>query len=181
MLAPSRSWFRGLLVGVACGAVLGVATVSRSTSRSEAVLARLAEHLLIVDEPLNGLAGPHLIFEGVNVHVRSGSGSTDDGLTSGGALTGLGNLVVGYNEPPLTLAEGDRGGSPTLVMGVANRHRSFAGLVAGNFNTVGAPYATVTGGSRNHAAAEASSISGGANQTAAVDFCWRVESLNEGC
>src|SRR5439155_21408048 len=28
--------------------------------------------------PINGVSGPHIIFSGANVHVRSGSGSTDD-------------------------------------------------------------------------------------------------------
>ncbi len=41
-----------------------------------------------------GVAPPHIIFSEANVHVQSGSGYTDDG----GSPTGLGNLIVGYNE-----------------------------------------------------------------------------------
>ena len=60
---------------------------------------------------INGLDGPHIIFgkegTGVNVHVRDGSGGTD------GAVNGLGNLIVGYNED-----SGDtRSGSHNLVVG----------------------------------------------------------------
>ena len=52
-------------------------------------------------EGIHGLQGPHVLFEGANLHVRSGSGSTRDAGES--ELRGLGNLVVGYNEIPPTL------------------------------------------------------------------------------
>ena len=47
----------------------------------------------------------------------------------GGALTGLGNLVVGYNEPPPDLAVGDRAGSHTLIIGPEHRFKSFSGML----------------------------------------------------
>jgi hypothetical protein len=37
--------------------------------------------------------GNGVIFEGCNVHVRSGAGATE-------TVNGLGNLIVGYNEVP---------------------------------------------------------------------------------
>lgn len=58
-------------------------------------LLALADHVTIVPGIVNGLRGPHVMFEGVNVHIRSGSGSTSDG----GSPVGLGNLIIGYNEP----------------------------------------------------------------------------------
>ena len=36
------------------------------------------------------------MFHGVNVHIVSGSGATDDN----GTLRGLGNLIVDYDEDP---------------------------------------------------------------------------------
>ena len=42
--------------------------------------------------PCASQVGNDVYFEGCNVHVLSGSGATD------GAINGLGNLVVGYNE-----------------------------------------------------------------------------------
>ncbi len=60
----------------------------------------------VVEGELNGVTGPHFIIEGANVHVRSGaiSQSTGEGCNSSSAVdcptrTGLGNLIVGYNEP----------------------------------------------------------------------------------
>ena len=58
----------------------------------------------------NGVRAPNVVFSGANVHIVSGSGATDD---NGNAL-GLGNLIIGYDEPVVSLA---RGGSHNLVIG----------------------------------------------------------------
>ena len=60
--------------------------------------------------------GKDVFFTGVNVHIVSGSGSTDDG----GTLSGLGNLILGYNALGNDLGAGDvRTGSHNLVLGRA--------------------------------------------------------------
>ena len=41
-----------------------------------------------------GVVGPHITFKGANIHIVSGSGFTNDNDNP----TGLGNLIVGYNE-----------------------------------------------------------------------------------
>lgn len=105
---------------------------------------------------IDGVAGPHVIFEGVNVHVRSGAGSTSDA----GSLTGLGNLIIGYNEEPVSYDAG-RGGSHNLVLGSENQFSSHGGIVAGYQNIISNQYATVTGGRNNIASGQYSSISGG--------------------
>ena len=55
----------------------------------------LADYVRVVPGDVNGLSGPHVMVEGANFHVRSGSGYTNDG----GVPSGRGNLIVGYNEP----------------------------------------------------------------------------------
>ena len=82
----------------------------RAVPAAALTLEDLAQFVRVEEGPLDGLIGPHVIFEGANVHIRSGAGATDDGSAGGGALTGLGNLVIGYNEPPSELAVGDRAG-----------------------------------------------------------------------
>ena len=57
-------------------------------------LSALADFVFVEYDSINGLAGPHVIFEGANFHVRSGYGATNDW----GSLSGLGNLIIGYNE-----------------------------------------------------------------------------------
>jgi hypothetical protein len=67
-----------------------------------------------------GVIGPNITFKGANIHIVSGSGSTNDN----GTPTGLGNLIIGYDEDPKTYVDsspfgnlplsplnpGDRGG-----------------------------------------------------------------------
>ena len=97
------------------------------------------------------------VFEGCNVHVRSGSGSTH------GTLNGEGNLIVGYNENVNSFA---RTGSHNLVIGSHNGYTSYGGLVAGTLNKISGAYASVSGGSSNTASGESASVSGGTFNTA---------------
>jgi hypothetical protein len=101
--------------------------------------------------------GNDVVFEGCNVHVRSGSGSTD------GVLNGLGNLVVGYSEGA---GIADRSGSHNLVVGRFHEYSSWGGFLAGSSNSVTAPGASVCGGILNKAHGEHSIVSGGEVNTA---------------
>lgn len=118
-------------------------------------------------------------FAGVNVQVVSGSGATD------GEVNGLGNLIVGYNEPNEAWGVGTcslgefwsdettcvlnggswaldhKSGSHNLVVGAGHRYSRHGGFAAGWNNTITGISATVTGGSNNLATAYLSSISGG--------------------
>jgi hypothetical protein len=49
---------------------------------------------------LQGVNGPHILITGANVHVRSGSEATDNNAAP---YTGLGNLIIGYNENTILL------------------------------------------------------------------------------
>lgn len=118
---------------------------------------KLEDFVFIDPNPINGVAGPHIIFQGVNVHIESGTGATDDF----GQLTGLGNLIIGYNEPGTAL----RFGSHNLIVGPGHSYESYGGLVAGEANIVRAPSATVSGGTNNLAAGHASIICGGDTNT----------------
>jgi uncharacterized coiled-coil protein SlyX len=129
----------------------------------------LAPFVSVDPNPVNGLQGPHLFITGVNIHVRSGSGSTDD---SGPGLTGLGNLIIGYNElpPPNKLGEiiieTFRRGAHNLIVGPGHGYSSYGGLVAGSSNSTASPSSTVSGGSDNTASGWYSSVSGGLRNTA---------------
>ena len=72
---------------------------------------------------------PAFTLTGVNVHIVSGSGSTD------GDLNGLGNLIVGYNE---LQDDNDRTGSHNIVAGSRNNYSSYGGLVVGDGHVFGA-------------------------------------------
>jgi hypothetical protein len=111
-------------------------------------------------------------FEGVNVQIVNGTGTTD------GETSGTGNLIIGYNESRENLGEpvdcpdgwycDKRGGSHMLVIGEGSNYTSdsYGGMVVGNWNETSAPFASVSGGANNIASGEAASVSGGNANTA---------------
>jgi hypothetical protein len=123
--------------------------------------------------PEIGVIGPNITFTGANIHIVSGSGATNDN----GNPTGLGNLIIGYDEKPPTndgfppFSPGDRGGSHNLVTGVGNRftRAAFGGLVAGEANTISNQATSVSGGVSNAATGLDASVSGGQFNIASGD------------
>jgi hypothetical protein len=128
------------------------------------VITALAKYVTVDPNMINGVKGPHVIFTGVNVHVRSGSGFTGDN----GAPLGLGNLIVGYNEgPPLPPADPTNGrtGSHNIVGGTLNAFTSAGGIVLGSGNWTQNMFSSVLGGEMNQAQGLGSSILGGRGST----------------
>ena len=134
--------------------------LTASTGHAQGLVARIAALEAAVAALQAKLAcvtasGTDFVFEGCNVHVRNGDGSTD-------TTNGLGNLIVGY-------AEGvglGRGGSHNLVIGQGHSYTSYGGLVAGSGNTVTGANASVVGGSLNLASAANASVGGGRSNQA---------------
>jgi hypothetical protein len=148
-----------------------VTALENQLTAARSVLA-LAPFVTVDPNPEIGVIGPNIVFSGANIHILSGSGATDDNISHGGSPTGLGNLIIGYDEDPASfggsLSPGDRGGSHNLVIGPFNRFTSsaFGGLVAGQNNTISAQSASVSGGSSNIASGDGASVSGGNVNTA---------------
>ena len=121
-----------------------------------------------------------LSITGVNVHIVSGSGYTDDGTQgeiAGAALTGLGNLTLGYNALRVNPASPDvRTGSHNLIVGDQNNYTSYSGLVAGFGNAVTGEYASVSGGESNTASGFEASVSGGHSLTQNAADGWAAGS-----
>jgi trimeric autotransporter adhesin len=113
------------------------------------------------DATVRGVKAPNIIFSGANIQIVSGSGATLDS-------TGLGNLVIGYDDDSHDLATIDaaRSGSHNLIVGDDNTFTSSGGFVAGYLNGIGSEYASVSGGQGNTANAQYSSVSGGESNTA---------------
>ena len=131
-------------------------TAPASTPSTSPALTELAKYVTVDPNILNGVKGPHVIFHHANVHVQSGSGTT----TEAGGLTGLGNLIVGYNEMPVQ-SSGSRVGSHNLVVGPSHAFTSRGGVVFGRGNLISGEYATTLGGVQNSSEGAASSILGG--------------------
>jgi len=127
----------------------------------------LAPFVRVDPNPEVGVTGPNITFTGANLHLVSGSGATNDN----GNPTGLGNLIIGYDENPGNLGATDRGGSHNLVIGSFNKFTSaaFGGLVAGEMNTISYEGASVSGGLDNVASGLEASVSGGISNTASAE------------
>jgi hypothetical protein len=132
----------------------------------DALLAAYDARITALEELLASVTlengGDDFVFTGVNVHVRSGSGSTS------GTINGLGNLIVGYDEP--RSSGSDKSGSHNLVIGRYHNYTSYGGLVAGYQNTVSNIYASVSGGHYNTAGGAYASVSGGWLNTASNTY-----------
>jgi hypothetical protein len=160
-----------------------ITSLQNQLTAAKPVLA-LAPFVSVDPNPENGVIGPNITFKGANIHIVSGSGATADFTSSEGGLTGLGNLIIGYDEKPeevplfgngSPLKPGDRGGSHNLVIGRFHRftQNAFGGLVAGDFNTISGPEDVVSGGQLNFASGFATSVSGGFDNFA-IGYCASV-------
>ena len=96
---------------------------------------------------------PTVLFTGVNVQIVNGAGFTN-------RANGLGNLIVGYDEPNPRITP-KRSGSHNIVLGPYHEYTSYGGLVAGTENTISGPNASVCGGYANTASGDGSSVGGG--------------------
>jgi chaperonin cofactor prefoldin len=153
-----------------------VTALQHELTAARPVLA-LAPYVSVDPNAEIGVIGPNIVFSGVNIHIVSGSGSTDDNLSKGESLTGLGNLIIGYNEDPgdpalrfsgTSLGPGDRGGSHNLVIGRGHTFTkaAFGGLVVGEVNKISNSEASILGGGNNIASGVASVVVGGIGNAA---------------
>jgi hypothetical protein len=134
-----------------------VKTLKSQLAAAKSVLA-LAPYVSVDHAALNGVAGPNIVFQGCNLHVRSANLE--------GETTGLGNLIVGWDTQPAPMPPPWRTGSNNLVVGSGNNFTSYGCFIAGGSNTVSGSYASVCGGQLNQATGGISSVDGGYNNLA---------------
>jgi hypothetical protein len=164
----------------------------------------ILQYVRVETEEMRGVTGPHLIIEGANFHLRSGSGTTRDACDPGDpgwpnceSLTGLGNLIIGYNEQTgvgQPYPREVRTGSHNIIVGRGHSYSSFGGFVAGSlnrivgpnssvagghFNTASGLSSTVCGGNQHEASGDASSVSGGQGREAPDELSWAAGNLFE--
>ena len=125
----------------------------------------LAPYVTVNAGTIDNLAGPHVIFSGVNVHIRSGHASANSYVENG-----RGNLILGYNEPSDPSFPAERNGSHNLVVGPNHRYNFGVGLVVGGASRLGGDAASVSGGFMNSASGIFSSVSAGLRNDASGEF-----------
>ena len=133
-----------------------MATIRGLQQEEEAVLSHLSVIQLPVDD--QGASATTIRLSGANLQVVNGSGATE------GEAAGLGNLIVGYQEPREN--GNDRTGSHNLVVGRRNNYSSWGAQVVGSSNTVTGLLSSVCGGEGNSAVGDFSVVSGGTENTA---------------
>src|SRR5262249_39933384 len=120
-------------------------------------------------------AANEVVITGANLRIVNGLGRTSCSDEQDNPIpncpNGLGNLIVGYNEPrdPIIvgiLGPDNRTGSHNVVVGQGNNFSRFGGIVIGLNNDISGDFASVSGGDRNTANGEMSSVSGGINNEA---------------
>jgi hypothetical protein len=113
--------------------------------------------------------GNEVILKRTNLRIVNGLGRTDctgEGQPIPDCPNGLGNLIVGYNEPRPGGFENIRTGSHNVVVGRWHNFSRFGGLVVGHSNTISGDYAVVSGGYRNEARGRDAVVSGGVGNEA---------------
>jgi hypothetical protein len=177
MLTVTRRlrWWRGLAGSLLVLAVLtwvlpvGTAPEGASTGGQKG----LAQRVAALEDLLQHFSrkGNDVFITRANLHLVNGLGETDcvndqSGEEIPDCPNGVGNLIVGYNEPRSEGTENIRTGSHNVVVGQRHNFSRFGGLVVGDLNTISGDFSSVSGGIVNTASGQAASISGGAVNTA---------------
>jgi hypothetical protein len=126
----------------------------------------LAPYLSVQTGTINGLAGPHVILTGVNLHIRNAQPVQYDHTptfpTASYLANGLGNLIIGYNDDEgIAGIRSARTGSHNLIIGDLHMFEASGGFLAGWNNYIGANASAVSGGYSNGTGDFAASVSGG--------------------
>jgi hypothetical protein len=168
-------WWRGLTYGVIVLAVLTWA-LPAGTAQEEASKKGekgLAHRVAALEKLLKHFSreGNEVFITGANLHIVNGLGRTDCGSEEKpipDCPNGLGNLIVGYNEPRDPEFDGPdiRTGSHNVVVGQGHNFSNVGGLVVGLLNMISGRFASVSGGDSNTASGDVSSVSGGILNTA---------------
>jgi hypothetical protein len=176
-------WWRGLactLIGLA----LLTGALPSGTAQEESTAGSLAQRLIALEHTLRHLKSasdeegrPEVVITGANLRIVNGLGRTDCTDAEGNPIpdcpNGLGNLIVGYNEPRPDPEDGGlniRTGSHNVVVGRQHNFSRFGGIVVGEFNEISGDFAVVSGGMKNTASGGGASVSGGTVNRAIGDL-----------
>jgi hypothetical protein len=159
-------WWRGLAGGllVLAGLTWALPAGTAQKDPPEGGEKGLAHRVAALESLLKHFTrvGDEVFITGANLRIVNGLDATE-------TTNGLGNLIVGYNEPrgancnpEVMNCQNTRTGSHNVVVGRFHNFSRFGGLVVGNFNEISGDFASVSGGAFNGASGVAASVSGGA-------------------
>jgi hypothetical protein len=162
-------WWRGL----ACALVgLGVLTWALPSGTAQGTL---EQRVAALEAKLVALTFDAvtrtLVLTAANLQLVNGFGRTDcrdaGNQPIPDCLNGLGNLIVGYNDPRTQPNDPPiRNGVHNVVVGRRHNYSGVGGLVVGDYNAISGEFAVVSGGSVNTASGRGAVVSGGERNTA---------------
>jgi len=168
-------WWRGLACGLFVLAVLtwalpsGMAREEVSTGGEQG----LAQRVAALEDLLTPFSrkGNEVFLTRANLHIVNGLGRTECADAEGNPIpdcpNGLGNLIMGYNEPrDSVFGENIRTGSHNVVVGPGHNFSRVGGVVAGELNEISGDFASVIGGDFNTANNRQSAVIGGSGNAA---------------
>lgn len=136
MATRRHRWWRGLACGLAVvgllswGLPLGLAREDGSEKDTDEK--GLAQRVAALEDLLKHVSrkGNEVFLTGANLHIVNGLGSTDCTDAEGNPIAdcpnGLGNVIVGYNEPRASVfGENIRTGSHNVVVGPEHNFSRF--------------------------------------------------------
>jgi hypothetical protein len=162
-------WWRSLAGGLL---MLAVLTWALPVVTADEAKKDLEQRVAALEELLKHFRreGNEVTIQGANLRLVNGLGRTDCGPEEEpipDCPNGLGNLIVGYNEPrPQEGAENIRTGSHNVVVGQEHNFSRVGGLVVGARNMISGDFASVSGGDDNTASGDFASVSGGSENQA---------------
>jgi hypothetical protein len=171
-LARRLRWWRGLAYGLLGLGLVSLLLPSATVQGEGGGLPALEERVAALEELLEPFTrvGTEVVITKANLHIVNGLGRTDCGTEEEpipDCPNGLGNLIVGYNEPrEFEGTENIRTGSHNVVVGQEHNFSRFGGLVVGLRNEISGNFTVVSSGTGNMASADLASVSGGQGNTA---------------
>jgi hypothetical protein len=168
-------WWRGLACGLAVVGLLGwglpLGLAREDSHEKDKDQKGLAQRVAALESLLKHFSREKndIFITGANLHIVNGLGSTNCGSEEEpipDCPNGLGNLIMGYNEPRGGGLEDIRTGSHNVVVGQQHNFSSFGGLVVSHFNTISGPLAVAIGGVGNTASGLSAVVIGGASNLA---------------
>jgi hypothetical protein len=179
-------WWRRLACGLGVLGCLGwtlQAVTAGEGKVGEGKVLSLPDRFAAIERKLVALtfdaATNEVVITGANLRIINGLGQTDCGPQDHprpDCPNGLGNLIVGYNEPREG-GENRRNGSHNVVVGTQHAFSSVGGLGVGRHNEIRGAFASISGGARNTAAGAHASISGGKDVRQEAKEGWAAGSM----
>ena len=149
-------WWRGFAWGMVLLTVMSRSL--HSGTAADTPPGAMGARMATLEDKLSTLAfdatANEVVISGANLRIVNGLGAT-------GTTNGLGNLIVGYNEPRGGGFPDTRTGSHTVVVGMQHNFSRFGGIVVGYYNEISGSWASVSGGAGNTASGELASVSNG--------------------